>query len=40
MFAHKFTVDLSHDTEDLLPRPLAIAAVILLLAVEGRQTAG
>ena len=33
----KFTVDLSGDTEGLLPRPLAIATVILLLAIEGRQ---
>ena len=36
-FVHKFAVDLTHDTEGLLPRPLAIATVILLLAVEGRQ---
>jgi hypothetical protein len=33
----KFIVDLSSDTEGLLPRPLAVAAVILLLAIEGRQ---
>ena len=33
----KFTIDLSHDTEGLLPRPLAVATVILLLAIEGRQ---
>jgi len=33
----KFTVDLSDDTEGHLPRPLAIATVILLLAIEGRQ---
>jgi len=33
----KFTVDLSGDTDGLLPRPLAIAAVVLLLAIEGRQ---
>ncbi len=36
-FVPKFFVDLSGDTEGLLPRPLAIATVILLLAVEGRQ---
>jgi uncharacterized protein YxjI len=36
-FVHKFQVDLSHDTEGLLPRPLAVATVILLLAIEGRQ---
>jgi hypothetical protein len=36
-FAPKYNVDLTHDTEGLLPRPLAIAAVILLLAIEGRQ---
>jgi hypothetical protein len=39
IFVQKFNVDLSHDTDGLLPRPLAIAAVILLLAVEGRQGA-
>ena len=33
----KFTVDLSLDTSGRLPRPLAIATVILLLAIEGRQ---
>jgi hypothetical protein len=33
----KFTVDLSRDVERKLPRPLAVAAVILLLAIEGRQ---
>lgn len=33
----KFYVDLSLDTDKLLPRPLAVATVILLLAVEGRQ---
>jgi len=32
-----FTIDLSHDTDGQLPRPLAVAAVILLLAIEGRQ---
>ncbi len=36
-FPPTFTVDLSHDAEGRLPRPLAIAAVILLLAIEGRQ---
>lgn len=34
----KYTVDLSHDMDGKLPRPIAIAAVILLLAIEGRQT--
>ncbi len=38
-FVHKFFVDLTPDTEGLLPRPLAVATVILLLAVEGRQQA-
>jgi hypothetical protein len=33
----KYTVDLSADGDGRLPRPLAVAAVILLLAVEGRQ---
>ena len=33
----KYTVDLSLDSEGHLPRPLAIATVILLLAIEGRQ---
>ncbi len=36
-FVHKYDVDLSHDANGLLPRPLAVATVILLLAVEGRQ---
>jgi hypothetical protein len=34
----KFHVDLSLDSNGALPRPLAVATVILLLAVEGRQT--
>jgi uncharacterized protein YxjI len=33
----KFFVDLGEDSDDRLPRPLAVAAVILLLAIEGRQ---
>jgi hypothetical protein len=33
----KFTIDLSRDIDGQLPRPLAVAAVILLLAIEGRQ---
>ncbi len=33
----KFTIDLSQDTDGWLPRPLAVATVILLLAIEGRQ---
>jgi len=37
LFVHKFDVDLTLDNEGLLPRPLALATVILLLAVEGRQ---
>lgn len=37
VFVPRFQVDLSPDRDGLLPRPLAIAAVILLLAVEGRQ---
>ncbi len=37
IFVNKFEVDLTHDTDDLLPRPLAIATVILLLAIERRQ---
>jgi hypothetical protein len=36
-FVHKFFVDLSLDTGGVLPRPLAVATVILLLAIEGRQ---
>ena len=36
--AQKFFVDMSPDTAGLLPRPLAVAAVILLLAIEGRQS--
>jgi hypothetical protein len=37
IFVQKFEVDLTHDVEGLLPRPLAVATVILLLAIEGRQ---
>ena len=37
-FVQKFDVDLTLDTEGLLPRPLAVATVILLLAIEGRQS--
>lgn len=33
----KFTVDLTADADGALPKPLAVATVILLLAVEGRQ---
>lgn len=36
-FPPKFTVDLTPDAEGKLPRPMAIAAVVLLLAIEGRQ---
>lgn len=38
-FIQKFDVDLSHDNDRLLPRPLAVATVVLLLAIEGRQRA-
>lgn len=37
VFVPKFVVDLSLDEQGLLPRPLAVATVILLLAIEGRQ---
>ncbi|HWE39352.1 MAG TPA: hypothetical protein VG406_22570 [Isosphaeraceae bacterium] len=33
----KFFVDLGEDSDDRLPRPLAVATVVLLLAIEGRQ---
>ena len=36
-FPPRYTIDLSPDHEGKLPRPLAVAAVILLLAIEGRQ---
>ena len=36
-FVQKFDVDLSEDADGVLPRPLAVATVILLLAIEGRQ---
>ena len=39
-FVQKYDVDLSHDADGLLPRPLAVATVILLLAIEGRQQGG
>ena len=34
-FVQKFVVDLTHDADGLLPRPLAVATVILLLADRG-----
>ena len=37
IFVQKFEVDLTHDSGGILPRPLAVATVILLLAIEGRQ---
>ena len=37
LFIHKFDVDFSLDHQRLLDRRLGIAAVILLLAIEGRQ---
>ena len=37
IFVQKFEVDLTHDAGGTLPRPLAVATVILLLAIEGRQ---
>ena len=37
IFVQKYHVDLTHDADSILPRPLAVAAVILLLAIEGRQ---
>ncbi len=36
-FVQKYEVDLTNDVESVLPRPLAVATVILLLAIEGRQ---
>ena len=37
ILVQKYHVDLTHDADAILPRPLAVAAVILLLAIEGRQ---
>jgi hypothetical protein len=37
IFIPKFDVDLTLDTEGILPRPLALATVVLFLAIEGRQ---
>ena len=37
VFVQKFDVDLTQDANGILPRPLAVATVILLLAIEGRQ---
>jgi hypothetical protein len=37
LFVHKFDVDFSPDTQGLLDRRLGMAAVVLLLAIEGRQ---
>ena len=39
-FTQEFDVDLSLDQDSLLPRPLAVAGVILLLAIEGKQSGG
>ena len=39
-FVQKYTVDLGLDEDGVLPRPLAVATVILLLAIEGRQGGG
>jgi hypothetical protein len=36
-FPPRYTIDLSPDHAGKLPRPFAVAAVILLLAIEGRQ---
>ena len=36
-FIHKFSMDFSEDREKSLDRRLSLAAVILLLAIEGRQ---
>jgi hypothetical protein len=36
-FVHKYDVDFGIDAEGLLDRRLGIAAVVLLLAIEGRQ---
>lgn len=36
-FVRKYQVDLTGDADGMLPRPLAVATVILLLAIEGRQ---
>jgi uncharacterized protein YxjI len=38
IFVQKYHVDLTHDADGLLPRPLAVATVVLLLAIEGRQS--
>lgn len=37
LFVRKYEIDLSQDIGGMLPRPLAVATVILLLAIEGRQ---
>jgi uncharacterized protein YxjI len=36
-FPPRYTIDLGLDAAGKLPRPLAVATVILLLAIEGRQ---
>ncbi|WZO96926.1 hypothetical protein EP7_003933 [Isosphaeraceae bacterium EP7] len=36
-FTQSFDVELSQDADSIMPRPLTIAMVILLLAVEGKQ---
>jgi len=38
VFVQRYDVDLRADADGLLPRPLAVATVILLLAIEGRQS--
>ena len=37
LFVQKIDIDLSYDTEKILDRRLAIAAAVLLCAIEGRQ---
>ena len=37
LFIHKFDIDFSQDTANLLDRRLGLAAVVLLLAIERRQ---
>jgi uncharacterized protein YxjI len=36
-FTQSYDVDLSEDADSIMPRPLTIAMVILLLAIEGKQ---
>lgn len=36
-FVHKYDVEFTPESRERLPRPLAVAAIVVLMAIEGRQ---